>query len=572
MKNAVIARMFEEIAAVMEIIGESSFRTMSYHRAARAIEELGEPIETVQRDGRLTEIPGIGKSTAAKIEEFLKTGQMAAHKETLAKIPPSLSELLLLPGVGPKTARKLWQEAGIGSVDDLRTAIDDDDERLTKIPGIGPKKIRQMWESLGFVASSQGRTRLGEAQMIAQELIEKVKAIGGVLAVQSAGSLRRGKETIGDIDLLCQAQESPGEIIEAFCKFDQVRRVTAAGQTKGSVLLESNVQADLRVVPSESFGSALAYFTGSKEHNVRLRELAIKKNMKLNEYGLFKGDKPVAGADEEGIYRKLGLQFVPPELREDRGEIEAATHNQLPALVELSDIRGDLHMHTVASDGVNTIDEMILACVEKGYEYMAICDHSKVQTLAGGLDEKAILAHAAEIRKAAQANKGIRVLAGVEVDILKDGTLDFDTGVLSELDFVIASAHLSLTMEPDQATRRIIKAIETPHVRCIGHPTGRTINGRPGMNIDIDAVSKAAADNNVALEINSQQMRLDLRDLHARTAIANGAKLIISTDAHNTQSLDYIKMGVITARRGWAKASDVLNTLPQADFMHWLAD
>jgi len=571
MKNADLARMFEEIAAVMEIIGESSFRILSYHRAARAMEELPQQIEEVARDGKLMDIPGIGKSIAAKIDEYLQTGQMNAHKEMLARIPPSLAELLMLPGMGPKTAQRLWRQAGVGSVQELERVIENEPEKLTTIPGIGPKKIRQMWESLAFAKTAQGRTRLGEATMLSEELLAQVRAIPGVQQAQAAGSLRRGKDTVGDIDLLCQApEEDAGRIIGEFVKLGPVRKVIAGGMKKGSVLLDRQVQADLRVVPGESYGSALAYFTGSKEHNVKLREIAVKKKMKLNEYGLFSGKRSVAGADEEGIYRHLGLQFVPPELRENRGEVEAAMLGQLPRLVELADIRGDLHMHTEASDGTNTIDEMIQACVDRGYSYMAICEHSKAQAHAGGLDEKQILAHANAIRTAARKHKGIRVFAGVEVDIFKDGSLDFDVAVLGELDFVVASAHSALGMARGEATRRIIKAIETPHVHCIGHPAGRVINSRPGMDLDMEAVAAAAAANNVALEINSQHMRLDLRDIHARTAIEKGARLIISTDAHNISELDYIAYGVTTARRGWATAGDVLNTLTADEFLRWV--
>ena len=366
-----------------------------------------------------------------------------------------------------------------------------------------------------------------------------------------AGSIRRGRETVGDIDILCEASKAgAGGIIEAFASAEGVRQVRAKGETKGSVLLEGDVQADLRVVEKKSFGAALAYFTGSKEHNIHLRELAIKKGLKLNEYGLFAGPKQIAGADEHGVYEALGLALVPPELREDRGELAAAMAGELPKLIELGDIRGDMHMHTTASDGENSIVEMIDACRARGYKFMAICDHSKSQIQANGLDEKRLALHAAATRKAAAKYDDILVLAGIEVDIFKDGSLDLEADVLAGLDFVTASPHSALKMSGSEATERLIRAIESPHVHSIGHPTGRLINSRPGMEIDIEKLAAAAARNNVALEINAHYMRLDLCDIHVRAAIAAGAKIIINTDAHSPADLDLMHYGVTTARRG----------------------
>ncbi len=571
MKNQEIADIFTRMADLIDILGQDSFRAISYRKAARVLEEHTQPLEQVATAKELMEIPGIGKGTAEKILQYLAEGKITAYEELKAEVPPHLPELLDISGLGPKTVAKLWKHGNIASVGDLKKAIAGDRARLTSIEGFGEKKVQQIADSLAFKELSGGRILLGDADELAAALVETVLACPGARRVLPAGSLRRGKETIGDIDLLCEASaaEAPA-IIAAFDAAPNVVRVLSKGETKGSVVLANNVQADLRVVEKESFGAALAYFTGSKEHNVRLREIAVKKGLKLNEYGLFKGDKAIAGADEEGIYSALGLAYVPPEMRENRGEVELAAQGKLPKLVELGDICGDLHMHTVASDGTNTIEEMINACRARGYKYMAISDHSKSQVQARGLDEKRLSEHAAEIRRIAARYSDILVLVSAEVDIFKDGTLDFDAGVLAELDIVTASAHSALTLGREEATRRFIKAIETPHVHCIGHLTGRLINQRPGMKVDIDAIASAAAANNVALEINAHPMRLDLRDVHVHAAIQKGAKIIINCDAHAVSQLDYMKYGVQTARRGWATAADVMNTLPAAKLKKWL--
>jgi DNA polymerase (family 10) len=615
MKNKEIAAKFEAIAALMELLGENSFRINSYHKAARAIEGLAEDIETVSQQNRTTEIPGIGESTAQKIHEYLATGKMERYDELAAKLPPHLPELMALPGLGPKTAAKLWKEAGITSVADLKQCIEKNPGRLTALEGMGEKKVQQMAQSLAFVQGTGGRMRLGEAARIAQDLVELVSGFrpegGRASRVVAAGSLRRGRETVGDIDLLCEAPRGTGilpvsptgvppvsghedhgqdardthgrdahathgqdahatEIIEKFCHAPQVTRVLAQGETKGSVLLAGNVQADLRVVPAESFGAALMYFTGSKEHNIRLREMAIKKGLKLNEYGLYRGKKQVAGATEADVYDKLGLPLIAPELREDRGEIEAALADKLPKLVELSQIRGDFQMHTQASDGLATIEEMIAGCRDRGYHAMAITDHSHSEHQANGLDAKRLAAHAKAIHKAAKKFPDMLVLASCEVDILKDGSLDFDEAVLKGLDFVLVSPHAALNMTGAAATDRLLRAIESGLVHCLGHPTGRLINERPGMEIDIDRLAKAAAKHNVALEVNADPARLDLRDAHVRAALAAGARLMINTDAHSVPSLENMHFGVTTARRGWATAKDVINTWSAREFKEWL--
>jgi DNA polymerase (family 10) len=572
MKNAEIAAVFAEMADIMEILGEDVFRVNSYRKAARTLEDLPAAIEDVAAAGKLEEAPGIGKATAAKIQQYLADGRIAAHEELRAKVPAGLMGLLAIGGLGPKTVAKLWRHGGIESVAQFKEALAGDRSRLEDIPGLGAKKLQHVAESLTFLEQAAGRVRLDQAGELAAAMIAVVEAVPGVGRIASAGSLRRGRETIGDVDLLCEAQgPAAHRVAEAFCGHAAVQRVLARGATKCSIQAAGGVEVDLRMVPAESFGAALQYFTGSKEHNVRLRELAVKKGLKLNEYGLFRGDEQIAGADEEGIYAALGLQFVPPELREDRGEVEAAAEGKLPRPLEPGDIRGDMHMHTTASDGANSIEEMIDACRARGYAFMAICDHSKAQAQAHGLDERRLARHAAAIRKAAAKYDDILVLAGVEVDIFKDGRLDFEADVLAELDFVTASPHSALTMGGPEATRRIIAAIEHPHVHCIGHPTGREIGIRPGMELDIASIASAAAANDVALEVNAHPIRLDLRDVHIRAAIAAGAKLLINTDAHSTGDLALMHYGVTTARRGWATAADVVNCWSVGQVKRWLA-
>jgi DNA polymerase (family 10) len=571
MKNRELADIFSQMADLMEILDEDPFRVASYRKAGRVLEELTDPIEDLAAAGKLETIPGIGKSTAAKITQYLTTGQVQAHQELLGKVPDGVAAMLEVPGLGPKTAAKLWRQGKITTVEQLKKALADP-KKLEGIAGMGPKKAQQLLESMAFLDRSAGRALLGEARALADSLVQAVQAAKGAQNVVAAGSLRRGKETIGDIDLLCQATpKAAGAIIQAFTRAPAVERVLAAGETKGSVVLAGGMQADLRVVPQKSFGAAWMYFTGSKDHNVALRDLAVRKKLKLNEYGLFRGRRSVAGASEEQVYTALGLDFIAPELREDRGELTAAAEGKLPRLLTLKDIRGDMHMHTTASDGHNSLEEMIAACRKRGYAYMVIADHSQSQVQARGLDDKRLAAQVRAIRKAASAIKDIWVMTGIEVDIFKDGSLDFPPEVLAELDFVTASPHSALSQDTAGATQRLIRAIEHPCVHCIGHPSGRLLNARPGMELDIQAVAEAAAANHVALEINADPHRLDLRDLHVRAAIEAGAMLVINTDSHSIDSLELMRYGVMTARRGWAEPKDVLNTASAAALKTWLA-
>ena len=578
MKNTQIGDLLNQMADLMEISGEDSFRVGSYRKAALALLELTEPIETVAAEKRLLDIPGIGKSMAGKIDQFLATGKVDAYEELLKTVPVTLTELLKIQGLGPKTIARLWKEAGITSMDELRRRLVHAPETLVAMKGLGEKKVEQMKAGLAFAESTGGRITLGKATTLADEVLADLRKLPGVETAVAAGSLRRGRETIGDLDFLCSASAADAPaIIEAFVHAPAATRVLAQGPTKASAVLGGDVQADLRVVEPGSFGSALAYFTGSKAHNVRLRELAVKRGWKLNEYGLFEGDKLLAAATEEDIYAAMGMEFTPPELREDRGEVEAALAHRLPKLLELPDIRGDFHMHTrptddgTGSDGLNTIDEMIDACRARGYKYLCISDHSKSERQAHGMDEETIRRHFKAIHAAAKRHPDMLVMAGCEVDILRDGSLDFDESVLAEMDFVIVSPHAALKMDGAEATKRLIRAIEHPRVHCLGHPTGRLINERPGMEIDIDALAEAAAANGVALEINAHYMRLDLKDTHVRTAIEKGAKLCINSDAHATAELDVMRYGVLTARRGWATKKDVINAWSVEDLKAWVA-
>ncbi|NQU76661.1 MAG: DNA polymerase/3'-5' exonuclease PolX [Planctomycetes bacterium] len=567
--NADIASAFEQIADLMEILGKDPFRVNSYRKVARVVGDCPADVGAMAQAGQATDLPGVGAGSAKKIVQFVTTGKIEVLDELLAKVPPKLPELLEVAGLGPKTIAKLWKQADVVDKDSLAQAIGDG--RLLSIEGIGPKKVQQLRKALEFAAQAGGRLRLDEATEYAARLVAVVAAIDGAESPTAAGSLRRGRETVGDIDILCTTagRGRAAKIIQAFVQTKQLEidKVIGAGQTKASIVLAGGVQVDLRVVQGGSFGAALQYFTGSKAHNVRLREIAVNKGLKLNEYGLFEGDRQLAGRTEDEIYQALALTPVEPELREDHGEIDAAGQGRLPQLVAIDDIRGDLHMHTTASDGLESIETMVAACRARGYAYMAVADHSKSQVQANGLDAARLAKHHKAIAAAAS---GIRVYFSCEVDIFKDGSLDFDDDVLATLDMVIAAPHSALSQKRHDATARIIRAIENPLVKVIAHPSGRLINVRAGMELGIEEIAAAAAANDVALEINAYPLRLDLRDTHVHAVVEAGAKLIINTDAHTVGHLDYMHYGVLTARRGWAKAADVVNTYPAAKFEKWM--
>ncbi len=570
MTNADIARAFAEIADLLEIQGADAFRVNSYRRVARTLEDLASDIHDVAARGELASLPGVGKSSAQKIQELLDTGRIAMRDELTAAVPESLLALLSIPSVGPKKVALLWKERGITSVADLKAAIEAG--RLDGLKGFGAKSIEQIARGIEFLERSAGRTRLGEGWAVANQLRAALAEMKGVTRVEAAGSLRRGRETIGDLDLLCIAAD--GEtIIRQFTELPGVMQVLGAGGTKGSVLVSTprgrTVQVDLRVVPAESFGAAWQYFTGSKEHNVRLRELAVKRGWSLNEYGLTEGKKVIASRTEEDIYAALDLPWIPPELREDRDEFEPGA---VPDdLLTLEHIRGDLHMHTYASDGRNTIEEMAAAAKARGYKYICITDHSPASAIANGLKPARLRAHIKDVRAAAEKVKGLTVWIGTEVDIHADGTLDYPDELLAELDFVTASIHAGMGSDMAANTRRTLAAMSNPHVHCIGHPTGRLINERDAMPLDMEAIAREAARTGTALEINANYYRLDLKDQHARLARDLGATILINTDAHATDQLEQMEFGVITARRAGLRKGDVLNTRPAKEVQAFAA-
>jgi len=574
MKNAILSELFNEMADVMEILGEDRFRINSYRKVGRVIGDMPTDVETLLATGQLAKIPGIGKSSLAKIEEFIKTGMITAHRQLLKKIPPKLLELLKVPGMGPKGVKAVYEKLNVTSIAKLKGAIKSGS--LAALPGFGDKKAAAIVRGIEFLEKSTCRIRLDEAMGAAEMVTYLLRELSGTQRIQTAGSLRRRAETVGDVDILVssgKSKKTSERIIEGFTSAGFVEEVLAAGPTKGSAIIQTEtgpVQVDVRVVPQESFGAAAQYFTGSKEHNVRLREIAIKAKLKLNEYGLFKGDRIVGGPVEEEIYQKLGLDYVEPLLREDRGEVEAAKTNSLPELIKAGDIKGDFHVHTIASDGDCDISELAQAAKEIGYKYICITDHSRSSAIANGLSAERLAQQIKEIRKLNEKIKGITILAGTEVDILANGSLDFDDKLLAELDFVIAAVHSGLASPREKVTTRTLKAMDNPYVNCIAHPTGRLIGQREAMDLDIAAVIKHAAQTRTAFEVNANPLRLDLKDTHCRMAIEAGVKLVIGTDAHSVAGLGLMGFGVATAGRGWATKADVLNTLSAAKIKSWV--
>jgi len=575
MRNTEVSGVLERIADMMEIDGADGFRINAYRRAARSIKDCAEAVEALAEEKRLTDLAGIGKGTAERIVAYLDTGHIDVLDKLQEKLPDGLPALLEIPGMGPKKVAQVHRELGVASMDDLKRAINDG--KLEQLDGLGAASVKKIKQGIVFLESSGDRTPLGVALPIAEAFAARVKAIAGVGKVEIAGSLRRGAETIGDIDILCIAKDGE-RVVSAFIQFDDVKQVLASGATKGSVTVEveagREVQIDLRVVEADAFGAAWQYFTGSKEHNVRLREIAVKKKLRLNEYGLYDGDERVAGKTEASIYRKLGVAHVPPELREDRGEFDLPK-SKVPELVTVDDIRSDLHMHTIASDGKNTIEEMARAAKTRGYEYIAICDHSKSSTIANGLSVERMREHIHAIREADEQVRGITILVGTECDILPDGSLDYPDEILAECDWVVASVHSAMGpggKDKLSPTERTIAAIENKYVSVIGHPTGRLINKRAPMEIDMQQVVEAAARTKTMLEINANWMRLDLKDLHARQALEAGVTLSINTDAHRTQGFDQLRYGVLTARRAGATPRDIINCMTLATLRKRVAD
>lgn len=577
--NLELARIFSEIADVLDLTGANPFRINSHRKVARLLEESGEDLAALARSdpARLRGIPGIGEGSAAKIEEWAQSGKVAEHDELLASVPAGLPGLLRIPGLGPKRVRTLWKDAGIDSVDALRSRLAAG--TIGALPGIGAKTLKSIEESLAFLDTTRGRARLGEAMPVALGLVAHLESTGAVVRISHAGSLRRGRETIGDIDIVASSRR-PAALHAAIREAPGVAQVIASGETKTSVRTAHGMQVDLRTVDDAAFGAALLYFTGSKEHNVRLRERAQRAGMRLNEYGLFReepgndvppqerGATPVAAKEEREVYEALGLWWVPPELREDHGELDRRPPEDL---VDVTDIRAELHCHTTASDGTLGIAAMVEVALARGFHTIAITDHSRSQVQANGLDAERLRAHAAAVRSVAgEYADRIAVLAGSEVDILADGTLDYPDEVLAELDFVVASPHAALRAEPAAATERILRAIRHPLVHVIGHPTGRIVNAREGLSPDIAALAREAAACKVALEVNANTMRLDLRDAHVRTCTDAGCLVSINTDAHGAGDFGQLPYGVATARRGWLGTSHCVNAWDRKRLSAWI--
>jgi DNA polymerase (family 10) len=564
MENREISDIFEQIANLMKINQDDpkwTFKAVAYDRAKRAIEGFHERLEDIARDPKrkLTEIPGIGEDFAKKIVELVETGKCTYHQEQLAKVPASLLELLHLQTVGPQKVRLFYKEAGIKSIDELEVAAKAG--RLRHLPGMSVKSEENILKALEVYQRAAGRFRLDTAYETAQQLTGYLKEFGGVEEVTPAGSLRRGRETVGDLDLLVTGRDQAG-IADHFARYSGIAQLLAKGEDKVSVKLQNDLQVDVRLLDRESYGAALQYFTGSKEHNVALRERAKKRGWKLSEYGLFQGEKALASRTEEEIYAKLDLPWIPPELRENLGEIEAAEKGELPNLVVLGDIKGDLQMHTTASDGRSSVEEMAQAAKQLGYGYILITDHSKAVTIANGLDERRAVENIQRIKAARKNVTGIKIWAGAEVDILGDGSLDYSDEILKQLDIVLVSVHSRMNMPGPEMTDRLLKALANPYVRILGHPTGRQILKRDPFVFDLEKVFAAAKEHGVIMELNAHPERLDLCDRHLKLARDRGLKIIISTDAHSPAHFKLMQYGVVTARRGWLRKDDVLNTLP----------
>ena len=555
--------MLGEIADLLEIKGENAFKIRAYRSAADTVAAAADGVARLT-EPQLRELPGIGKDLAARIRELAETGACAYHQGLLQEFPPTMLDLLRLQGVGPKTVARLHASLGVASLDDLAAAARAG--KIRAMPGMGVKKEALILKAIEERQRDQGRHLLADTAAVCEEVLTHLRAHAPTAEFVPVGSLRRATETCGDIDVLCVGGDADA-VMAAFVAHPRVERVLGHGDTKSSVRLRGGYQADLRRVVPESRGAAMQYFTGSKAHNIELRDRAMQQGLRLNEYGLFRADDEsrVAGDTEDGIYAALGLRWMEPELREHRGELDAAANAALPSLVSRADLRGDLHMHTTESDGRESIETMAAAATRLGYEYIAITDHSKSLAMANGLDEDRVLAHAARIRALNGRFEGLTLLAGIECDILADGSMDLAEDCLAQLDIVVASVHSHFSQEESQMTDRVLRALECRWVDVLGHPTGRRLLKREGLRLRMDDVVSAAVRHGVALEVNSQVERLDLKDSHVRLALEKGARLVVSSDAHFVEALEWVEWGVRTARRGWATRDDLLNSRGLAD-------
>jgi len=558
--NADIAADFDELADLLEIEGANPFRIRAYRNAARTLRDLPSDVTAMLERGEdLTELPGIGKDLAAKIKEIIETGTAAMLEEHRKTVPATLTELLKIPGIGPKRVKALYHDLGIRTLDQLQKAAEEG--RVRSLRGFGEKTERYILNQLKARTGEEKRFKLAIATQYAEALIAYLKESRGVKQVVAAGSYRRAKETIGDLDILVTA--APGSaVMDRFVSYPEVEEVLAQGATKASLRLACKLQVDVRVVPKESYGAALQYFTGSKAHNVALRQMAQQQGLKINEYGVFKGDQSVAGATEESVYASVGLPWIPPELRENRGEFDAALAGRLPALVEVADLKGDLHAHTKATDGQNSIKEMAEAARDRGLEYLAITDHSRRLTMAKGLDTDRLFEQLEEIDRLNASSIGITLLKGIEVDILEDGSLDLPDDDLSRLDLVVGAVHSHFRLSREKQTERILRAMDHPYFTILAHPTGRLIDERAPYDVDMPRVIRHARERGCFLEVNAHPIRLDLTDTDCQMAKEAGVMVSINSDAHSTLDFGNLRYGVGQARRGWMGKYDVLNTRP----------
>lgn len=559
--NSYIAEIFNRVADLLEIKGENLFRIRAYRNAARTIGGLSKSIaDLVDQEKDLSNLPGIGKDLGDKMKKIVKTGSLPLLKDLEKELPLEMPDLIKIQGLGPRKIKVLYEKLGVTSIGLLRKAAEE--KKIQSLYGFGKAMEKNILEEINRIKKKKGekeRVKISIAEQIARPLLVYLRREEGIRDLEVAGSYRRRKETVGDLDILATCRKD-SRIMDRFVKYDEVDKIHARGKTKSSVLLRSGLQVDLRVVPQVSFGSALQYFTGAKEHNIAVRKIGVKKKLKINEYGVFKGKKRIAGKTEKEVYEQIGLSYIEPELRENKGELEAAAEKNLPRLIVLGDIRGDLHVHTTSTDGHNSLKEMVEAAKKRGYDYIAITDHSKHTSVARGLDAKRLMNQIEEIDRLGQNLKGIRILKSIELDILEDGSLDLPDDVLKELDVVVCSIHYKFNLSRDKQTERIIRAMDNPFFNIFSHPTGRLINERRSYEINMEEIMKAAKQRGCYLELNAHPDRLDLNDINCKMAKDMGVKVAVSTDAHRIDNLDLMRFGIGQARRGWLEAEDVLNT------------
>ena len=566
MKNKELPDLFEKMADILEFKGENPFKISAYRKASRIIGDLTEDIEMIAEQGELRSIPGIGEGMAQKILEYLKTGKISKFEEVRKGVSDELIAIMDIPGMGPKTLSMLHKEKGISNLSQLEKALEDGS--LMDLFGMGKKKIENIKRGIQLLKQSKGRMNLGVAFPVAKSIVETLRQKTGSNKIEWAGSLRRMKENIGDIDILATGTDKE-KIVQAFTHLPEVKEVLASGETKVSVIVEGGTQVDLRVVEEDSYGAALQYFTGSKGHNIHLRGIAKAKGIKINEYGAFKGEKKIGGKEEKDIYHVLGMDWIEPELREDRGEIEASQKGHLPKLIQESEIKGDLHVHSKWSDGTSSIEEIVKAAQKRGYQYVAICDHSKSLRIAHGLDESRLMKQMEEIDRINEKMRNFQILKGAEVDILSDGKLDLSEKILEKLDLAVAAIHSGFKQDRGKMTKRIIRALESPYIHILAHPSGRLLGARDPYEVEMDELMEAAKKYGKALEINAYFERLDLNDIHCRKAKEMGVRVGIGTDSHHLDQMWMMSLGVAVARRGWLETKDVLNTLSLKEILQW---